>query len=282
MAFEFSDAYIDSYQRNGFAIFRQILPAALVSDLRRTAEQARAIAHRVTGAQAQRLQPLTKYADELDMQPVHDYRELPELVDAIAKLLSPAHQHGGPADEPGAVGIFFEPSEKSWCTYWHRDWRDNIPGCPLDDWRAEQHNPLMFNQINCALYEDSSTWVVPGSHARQDLLVEAQRFPDRPIQKAPVDDVASEAERERVCLDYCRSMPGAVRTHLDAGDFMIYRNTLWHLGNYVPYKRRATLHDSADTSEFKAWRELAVEKARQNREAGDRFTNPNEALLAQQ
>jgi hypothetical protein len=49
-------------------------------------------------------------------------------------------------------------------------------------------------------------------------------------------------------------MPGAVCLHLDAGDFALYRNTLWHLGNYVPYGKRATLHDAADTPEFLEWR----------------------------
>lgn len=52
-------------------------------------------------------------------------------------------------------------------------------------------------------------------------------------------------EREHVCLEYCRSMPGAVPLHLEAGDFALYQSTLWHIGNYVSYSKRATLHDSA-------------------------------------
>ena len=34
---------------------------------------------------------------------------------------------------------------------------------------------------NCALYEDTSTWVVPGSHLRHNLPREKERFPTRPI-----------------------------------------------------------------------------------------------------
>lgn len=280
MAFTFSQEHIDCYQRNGYAIFRHILPTSLISDLRKTAEQARAVAHEVTGPQAQRLQPLSKHADKLNMQPLYDYRDLPPLVDAIAKLLGPAHRHGGAGGEPANFAILFEPAEKSYCTHWHRDWRDNIPGCPIEDWREQRENPLMFNQINCALYEDSCTWVVPGSHNRDDLLVEAQRFPTRPITWADIDKITDDAERERRSLEYCRSMPGAFRAYLDAGDFMIYRNTLWHIGNYVPYKRRATIHDTADTPEFFAWREWASKTAAENREAGRKHINPNEALLA--
>ena len=36
-------------------------------------------------------------------------------------------------------------------------------------------------------------------------------------------------------------MPGAVQLVLNPGDFCIYRNVGWHIGNYVPYRKRATL-----------------------------------------
>ena len=32
---------------------------------------------------------------------------------------------------------------------------------------------------------------------------------------------------------------------------MIYRNTLWHIGNYVPYMKRATVHGSLVTPEYR-------------------------------
>jgi hypothetical protein len=35
-------------------------------------------------------------------------------------------------------------------------------------------------------------------------------------------------------------MPGAIQWVLNPGDFAIYRNIGWHIGNYVPYRRRAT------------------------------------------
>jgi len=47
-------------------------------------------------------------------------------------------------------------------------------------------------------------------------------------------------------------MPRAIRLHLDAGDFGLYRNHGYHLGLYVPYKKRATLHDSVWTPLWKA------------------------------
>ena len=72
-------------------------------------------------------------------------------------------------------------------------------------------------------------------------------------------------------------MPGAVQLHLDAGDFALYRNTLWHIGNYVPYRKRATIHDGALTAEFKDWIAKAGEAAKKRRKTGHGMENPNES-----
>ena len=143
----------------------------------------------------------------------------------------------------------------------------------LPRWDEHFADDRYFNQVNYALYADSCTWVVPGSHLRRDLPCEAARFPDRPIA-APGLEGQSAAERERTCLDYAQSMPGARQLFLDAGDFCLYRNTLWHLGNYVPYARRATLHDAVDTDEFAAWRDETLRLVQERREAGHGMENP--------
>ena len=194
------------------------------------------------------------------------------LTDAIQRTLTPRHTHGNRQ----LLGILIEPAELPWCTQWHRDWRDNAAGLDLAMWDAHFSDINYFNQVNCALYEDTCTWVVPGSHLRRDLPGEAARFPDRPID-GPVLEGKTYEEREYLGLEYCRSMPGAARLHLEAGDFCLYRNSLWHLGNYVPYQQRATLHDAADTPEFLAWRAAALEIAQKRREAGHTMDNPNPA-----
>ena len=61
----------------------------------------------------------------------------------------------------------------------------------------------------------------------------------------------------------------------DAGDFCLYRNTLWHIGNYVPYAKRATLHDAVDTDEFAAWRDETMGIVQERRAAGHGMENPN-------
>lgn len=64
----------------------------------------------------------------------------------------------------------------------------------------------------------------------------------------------TEAEQEVFLQDYCESMPGAAQVRLNAGDLALYRNCAWHLGSYVTYRRRATLHTHAMTPEFGAYK----------------------------
>ena len=95
------------------------------------------------------------------------------------------------------------------------------------------------------------------------------RFPERPIA-APDLEGQSATERESSCREYAQSMPGARQLFLDAGDFCLYRNTLWHIGNYVPYAKRATLHDAVDTDEFAAWRDETLRLVHERQAAGTR------------
>ncbi|MFT5366868.1 MAG: hypothetical protein ACI8V2_001818 [Candidatus Latescibacterota bacterium] len=271
MSFMFSDEHIEEYHTQGHTVFRQVLPPSLIGDLRRVTDSAREIAREERGGQTQRLQPVAKY--ELDQQPFIDYAELPDLVDAIARVLTPRHQHGN----RDIFGVLLEPRDLPYCTAWHRDWRDNVAGLPLEMWDEVFSDINYFNQINCALYEDNSTWVIPGSHLRRDLPREVARFPERPILGPELKGQNAE-EREAICLAYCHSMPGGVRLRLDAGDFALYRNTLWHLGNYVPYKKRATIHDGAMTPEFTAFFKKMPALAAKRREEGVGMENPNATL----
>lgn len=252
----------------GFTVFAGILPPSLLTDLRQTCQRARELARERSGPRAQRLQPVFEH--DLDHQPFVDFAELPVLVDAVHRTLSPEHSYG----LRDGLGVLLEPADMAWCTHWHRDWRDNVAGLDLDRWQADYRDPELFNQLNCAIYDDSATWVVPGSHLRADLPGEAARFPDRPVPTPALDGLSPEA-RERACLEYCHSLPGARQLHLAAGDFCLYRNTLWHIGNYLPYRTRATLHDHVDTPAYRTWREREIEASRERREQGQGMANPN-------
>ena len=249
MSFTFTEKQITDYHTHGCTVFRAILPPSLIRDLRRVTERARELARAEKGPQTQRLQPVASY--DLDRRPFRDYAELPALRDAIFRVLTPRHDHANLE----ILGILLEPAERPWCTDWHRDWRDHMPEEVFEaefreDWDRQTFDVDYMNQVNCALYEDGSTWFVPGSHYRQentDLEVAAARSVDKGELRRSPD--RTDEEQERACLDYCRGMPGATQLRLDAGDFAIYRASAWHLGNYVPYRRRATLHDLVYTPE---------------------------------
>jgi len=268
MAFKFTDSHISDYYMHGYTVFRSILPPALIGDLRKATDQSREIARAQSGAQVQRLQPVSRFA--LDQKPFQDFAELPELRNAVSKVLSPRYTYATQA----YLGVLLEPAELPWCTMWHRDWRDNNMGMKLAEWDAVRYDFNFFNQLNCALYDDDATWVVPGSHLRRDVPAEVARFPNRPLPGPDLEGKNYE-ERERLCLEYCQSLPGAVCLHLNAGDFALYRNSIWHIGNYLPYRKRATLHDVVDTPEYSTWRDIVIPQMKVWREQGIAFENPN-------
>lgn len=244
MPFEFRDEQINEYMSRGYAIFRAIIPPALLTDLRREADKARAMAIETRGPTAQRLQPIDKFADRINQKPFQDYCELPDLVDAVSRLLgrptTPGHRH--------IMGILVEPREP-WHCGWHRDGLVEIPVEGQDDqfrqdlWACSQ-NPFAWNQVNCALYADSCTWYVPGSHLRWREMPGEVQTPHSTTQPEKYAGMTHEA-RELALLELCRTFPGAVQVHLGPGDYMIYRNNAWHCGNYIPYQPRATIHDVA-------------------------------------
>lgn len=240
MTFQFSDRHIEEYSVRGATVLRSLLPPPLIADLRRATDKGRDLARAQRGPQAQRLQPVASF--DIDRKPFAEYSALPELRDAIDKILGPQFEYG----DTQYMGVLLEPSELPYCTAWHRDVRDNLAGFNMAEWDALLHDNEVMNQVNCPLYEDICTWVVPSSHARNDLPRERAMFPTRPIFKPELEDKTAE-ERERLCLEYCQSMPGGEQLILNAGDFALYRSSLWHIGNYVPYRKRATIHDGVMT-----------------------------------
>jgi ectoine hydroxylase-related dioxygenase (phytanoyl-CoA dioxygenase family) len=226
------------------------LPPTLIGDLRRVSEKARQIARSRSGAQAQRLQPVFQF--DLDHRAFRDYLELPALRDAVARVLQNA-AHGTQT----GLAVLFEPRTHPWTTGWHRDFRyTGHPQAVVERWKRDYCDLELFNQANCALYEDGCTWLVPGSHARENTQEEQSLVASDQLPPIPVPDVSTMGmeEAECTCLQYCSRMPGAIRILLDAGDYALYRSSMWHLGNYAPYKIRATLHDFVETDAYAEWR----------------------------
>jgi hypothetical protein len=244
MGFGFHESMIRDYRTRGCVVFRQILPPSLIRDLRRATAKAHVYAREKRGPQAQRLQPIANY--DIDMRPFHDYAEFPPLVDAVSRVLTPEHRIAN--SELKRTGLLLEPRDRPWCTRWHRDLREtsNVPD--VEEFRRVNSDPLWFNQINCPLYEDNCTWVVPGSYLRDDLPEET----DAAGAPLPPEDVPYEA-RERACLEYTQAMPRSERLYMDAGDFALYHPNGWHIGNYLPGRKRVTIHDFAPTPQLLDW-----------------------------
>ena len=236
MTFHYTEQNRPEYAVDGFTIIRGLIPPTLLYDLRVETDKAREIARTSGGPQAQRLQPVYAY-DELDAQPFRDFLGLPSMRAAVEGILGSDHH------QSDIMGVLLEPAENAWCTGWHRDWGYNAPHVDLGAFFQSIKNLGMYNQLNGALYDDHSLWVVPGSHNREDSPGERAAFPSIPPPGPILDTEMTATEREHTCLNYARHMPGAVPVPLFAGDVAFYRACQWHVGNYVPYTRRATLHD---------------------------------------
>jgi hypothetical protein len=245
MGYTYSERHREEYINDGLTILRGIIPASLLGDLRREADRGREVAHRLHGPQAQRIQPVFQY-EELDPIPFRNFLDLPELRTTVENILGTDNQ---PSDR---MGILLEPAETAWCTAWHRDWWAE-PGVDPERYAQVRANLQMFNQFNAALYDEHALWVVPGSHNRPDTDVERAQFSHSQIGHPQWPAELSPVKREMACLQYARSMPGAQQIVLCAGDMAFYRSISWHIGNYVPYCKRATLHDGFYSDADRAW-----------------------------
>ncbi|MGK0239195.1 MAG: hypothetical protein ACI92G_002670 [Candidatus Pelagisphaera sp.] len=245
------------YREDGYHIIPKIIPASLLKDLRRESGKAQEIARRIDGPQAQRLSALHTYQEELDMKVFKDFDEIEGLNQAIQDLLTPAHFLQPTADST----ILFGPRDRPWSTEWHRDFRDHIEDAPwnenlADDWADISNNFNYWNQVNCPLYEDNSTWYVPHSFQRVSNTRQENELYASTTQEILRDETNEQTDEalELFCLQYCQAMPAAVQLVLNPGDFCIYRNVGWHIGNYVPYRKRMTIHTQCDTPKFVAFR----------------------------
>ena len=254
MKFRVTDEDVLKYRERGYHIIPQVIPATLLKDLRRVATKARELAYRDHGPQTQRLGFFKDYADELDLQPFREFTVIDGLNEAVQQLTSP-HHIVKPAEESG---LLFSPKERPWSTEWHRDWRDHVLDAEFQEhvgdarWQEILDDSDFFNQVNCPLFEDTSTWYLPGSHRRLHNTETEMAVYRSTNQEELIDEdkKRTDEELELFCLRYCQAMPGAVQLVFNPGDFLLYRNTGWHIGNYVPYRDRMTMHTHAMTPAF--------------------------------
>ncbi len=118
----------------------------------------------------------------------------------------------------------------------HRGWhRDFYPPhtAPLQGYADDiLENGPRYVQWNLPLYDDNVLWVVPGSHARLNTA----------------------EENAALNSDARTPVPGAVQTHLAAGDGVAYILPLLHWGSRYNAKMRRTIHGGF--AEFTTQRDL--------------------------
>ena len=126
------------------------------------------------------------------------------------------------AEAAGNTGFFFmcNPVEDRGPAAWHRDIHP-IDQAPLRGLQDDLlHNAPGYLQWNIPLYDDNVLWVVPKSHRRGNTAEE-----NRCLGRNP---------RE--------ALPGAVQVELNAGDGVVYTNTILHWGSNYSARMRRTIH----------------------------------------
>jgi hypothetical protein len=222
---------LEAFTADGFVLLKGCVPPALLAEMRRGMEPI--VARR--GA-ATRHQTILK--PDVAHRSFVAFLNLPAMNDAAERIV------GAPASF-GALAVLLGAASHQLCK-WHRDFPEDDPEVP-----ALLARPRVLLQYNCALYDDPSLWVVPGSHARASTPAEtayAERYAALPfVGPFPSDPP-----------DVLPGMPGARHVPLEAGDCLIYNPLLWHAAEYAPARTRATLHggwrDAAAVDDFRALR----------------------------
>jgi hypothetical protein len=258
MAFTVTDQHITEHCRDGATVLRGIIPLTLINDLRVESDKCVGSVREDAGQQIQRYGISDKL--NINLQPFTDFSELTDLNEALQTIL-------GDDTFVKLMSVLINPGKAPYCTHWHRDTQVFTKHAGFHGDIAKEFERIVvdvkfMNQFNCPLYSDKSTWVVPGSQLR---VTDTQGEIDAAESHADLFPENIENEITSVALEerghrYCQTMPGAVQLILEPGDFALYRPHGWHIGNYVHYSKRATLHGLPTSQAEVSWRSDYTER----------------------
>ena len=127
---------------------------------------------------------------------------------------------GVPAAAPSLLMMMCNPVSDRGPAHWHRDIHP-IDQAPLGGLQQDLlANGPGYLQWNIPLYDDDVLWVVPGSHRRPN----------------------TEEENRQLAKDSRVPLPGSTPVLLEAGDAVVYTNTILHWGSNYSAKKRRTVH----------------------------------------
>jgi len=205
-----------AYERDGYLIVR-LLDDDDLAVAQRGAQAAMTIEQRDGPVSTTRWSNL--FRDEPGYEPMQLLCVHASIMRLAATLL------GEPIVLEGAVMLAADEGN----TYkqgWHRDVLQ-VPQALIDESRFSPncfHNCL---QINLALADDQSLWIVPASHNR----------PNTPAENAAFGGSKHRSPEEA-------DMPGGMCVELKAGEAAVYNNNLIHRGHNATGHRRLTFHAS--------------------------------------
>ncbi len=126
------------------------------------------------------------------------------------------------AETAGNTGFYClcNPVDDHGPAAWHRDIHP-IDQAPLLGLQTDlMNNAPGYLQWNIPLYDDNVLWVVPGSHRRGNTAEENSHLERNPRE----------------------ALPGGVQVALNAGDGVVYTNTILHWGSNYSTRLRRTIH----------------------------------------
>ena len=254
MTFKVKESQIAGYFSRGYAVVEGVVPSSLIGDLRRLEGRYRALLTAdATNGRTDQFKLCDGDAD-LDVQPVRDLSQLPQLHDAVAQLIGCDEFVCFRTDRPSTIFRNELRAHRPCCKSWHRDITPKYVNESLEATAELARDPQMFNSIYCPLYRDSSLWYVPGSSVRDDTEAELAIHYSNQMRYLPEELDAMEAERvEALLVEAARRMPGGRCIEMFPGDLCLFRARGWHFGLYLPYHIRATLGDQVWTPRREQW-----------------------------
>lgn len=226
----------EKFRRDGYAIFRGIVPSVLIERAHARLPELRSILSEVRASRGRdredRIQPLRDHAHLVDMAAFSDILFSRPVCEAIRTTLSRRHVLGR------HLGVLLEPESGVEVLGWHRDsFPVGIPEFNENRYYTRLGNWRLLSQVALPLLDDSTFWIVRGSAGRRANADELRA----------IDHTAQATVLESECVSAVESaaalVPGAVNLQLVPGDLLLYRAASLHMSIRVAGRPRATLID---------------------------------------
>ena len=208
---------VDSFARQGFAVFPRFLAAAQIAQLRAACD--RVLERQRAAGDGRDTTNIAYLTDERwhpdggdDRMALLEFIASPRITGLITRAIGAPLFHN--------TQYFMEPRTRSWTGVWHRDCQFLVDTPTKEDAIRAGSRGVHFR---VALADDDHLEYLPGSEQRPDTATEmAARWPagDRPVTG---------------------ELPGAVRLPLRAGDALLFQAWGIHRGRYVVGQPRRTL-----------------------------------------